>query len=217
VTATGDPRPRPLVDAVVWDLGGVLIDWDPRHLYRQVFADEAEMEWFLAEVCHPEWNETQDAGRPFAAGIAEAVGRHPAYRDQIEAFFARWPEMVAGEVEGSAALLDALVARGVPAYALTNWSAETFPLARPRFPFLETFAGIVVSGEEGTRKPHAGIFRILCERFDLDPASTLFVDDSERNVAAARDLGFVAHRFTTAAALADELVRLGLLDAVAAG
>jgi 2-haloacid dehalogenase len=210
VTAIGDPVPS----VVVWDLGGVLIEWDPRNLYRQVFRDEAEMEWFLAEVCHHDWNETQDAGRPFAEGIAEAVARHPGYRSQIEAFHARWTEMLGGEVAGSSAVLDELVERGVPVFALTNWSAETFPLARDRFPFLDRFGGIVVSGEEGTRKPHPEIFAILCERYALDPATTLFVDDSERNVRAAADQGFHAHRFTTAADLRAVLVGFGLLDGV---
>jgi 2-haloacid dehalogenase len=212
VTANGDPGPS----VVVWDLGGVLIEWDPRNLYRQVFDDEAEMEWFLAEVCHPDWNETQDAGRPFAEGIAEAVARHPAYRSQIEAFHARWIEMIGGEVAGSSAVLDELVHRGVPVYALTNWSAETFPLARDQFPLLERFDGIVVSGEEGTRKPHPEIFEILCARYGLEPSRTLFVDDSERNVRAAAEQGFHVHRFTTAGELRAALVGFGLLVGVPA-
>jgi 2-haloacid dehalogenase len=212
VTANGDPAPK----VVVWDLGGVLIEWDPRNLYRSVFDDEAEMEWFLAEVCHPDWNETQDAGRPFAEGIAEAVARHPGYRSQIEAFHARWTEMLGGEVAGSTAVLDELVARDVPVFALTNWSAETFPLARDRFPFLDRFGGIVVSGEEGTRKPHPEIFTILCQRYGLEPATTLFVDDSLRNVRAAAEQGFHVHHFTTASDLRTALVDLGLLDRVSA-
>jgi 2-haloacid dehalogenase len=212
VTANGDPRPH----VVVWDLGGVLIEWDPRNLYRQVFDDEAEMEWFLAEVCHPDWNETQDAGRPFAEGIAEAVSRHPGYRSQIEAFHHRWTEMLGGEVAGSSAVLDELVAAGVPVFALTNWSAETFPLARDRFPLLDRFGGIVVSGEEGTRKPHPEIFEILCARYGLEPSTTLFVDDSERNVRAAAEQGFHVHRFTTASELRRALVGFGLLDGVPA-
>jgi 2-haloacid dehalogenase len=200
------------VRAVLFDLGGVLVDWDPRHLYRSVFADEAEMEWFLTEVCHPEWNETQDGGRPFAEGVAEAVARHPRYRAEIEAFHARWPEMLNGEVPGTVELLAALRQRRVPLYALTNWSAETYPVALERFGFLAWFDGVVVSGRERVRKPDPAIFRLVCERHDLDPATTLFVDDSDRNVAAARALGFRTHRFTDAGALADALAALDLVD-----
>jgi 2-haloacid dehalogenase len=182
--------------AVVFDLGGVLIDWDPRYLYRKLLADEEAVEEFLATVCTPEWNAELDRGRPFAEGVAELVERHPAHAAAIAAYHERWPEMLGGEVPGAVAVLADLRAAGVPLYALTNWSAETFTVTRGRFEFLDWFGGVVVSGEERVIKPDQRIFRVLIDRFGLDPETTLFVDDSEANVAAARALGFDAVRFT---------------------
>jgi 2-haloacid dehalogenase len=184
------------VKAAVFDLGGVLIDWDPRHLYRKLLADEAAVEEFLATVCTPEWNAELDRGRPFAEGVAELVERHPAQAAAITAYHERWPEMLAGEVPGAVAVLADLRAAGVPLYALTNWSAETFAITRGRFAFLEWFDGVVVSGQERVIKPDPRIFRLLADRFGLDPETTFYVDDSEANVAAARALGFDAVRFT---------------------
>ena len=191
--------------AVVFDLGGVLIDWDPRYLYRKLLADEAAVEEFLATVCTPEWNAEQDRGRPFAEGVAELVGRHPVHAAAITAYHERWPEMLAGEVPGSVEVLADLRAAGVPLYALTNWAAETFAITRERFEFLDWFCGLLVSGEEGMTKPDPAIFRLLLDRFGLDPAATVFVDDSEANVAAARGLGIDAVRFTGPERLRREL------------
>jgi 2-haloacid dehalogenase len=182
--------------AVVFDLGGVLIDWDPRYLYRKLLADEEAVEEFLATVCTPEWNAELDRGRPFAEGVAELVERHPAQAAAITAYHERWPEMLGGEVPGALAVLADLRAAGVPLYALTNWSAETFAITRGRFAFLEWFDGVVVSGQERVIKPDPRIFRLLADRFGLDPETTFYVDDSEANVAAARALGFDAVRFT---------------------
>jgi 2-haloacid dehalogenase len=184
------------VKAVVFDLGGVLIDWDPRHLYRKLLADEAEMEEFLATVCTPEWNAEQDRGRPFAEGVAELVERHPAHAAAITAFSERWEEMLGGDIPGTVEVLAELRAAGVPLYALTNWSAETFGVARERFEFLAWFDGVLVSGEERMIKPDPRFFRLLVERFALDPWATFYVDDSPANVEAARGLGFDAVRFT---------------------
>jgi 2-haloacid dehalogenase len=199
-------------DAVVFDLGGVLIDWDPRLLYRKLLADEAAVEEFLATVCTPEWNAEQDRGRPFAEGVAELVERHPAHAAAITAYHERWTEMLGGEIPGTVAVLAELRAAGVPLYALSNWSAETFRLTRGRFPFLEWFDGLVVSGEEGVTKPDRRSFELLIERFGLVPAATLFVDDSAANVTAARDLGLDAVRFRDAAGLRRDLTARGLLD-----
>jgi 2-haloacid dehalogenase len=199
-------------DAVVFDLGGVLIDWDPRLLYRKLLADEAAVEEFLATVCTPEWNAEQDRGRPFAEAVAELVERHPAHAAAITAYHERWTEMLGGEIPGTVAVLAELRAAGVPLYALSNWSAETFRLTRGRFPFLEWFDGLVVSGEEGVTKPDRRIFELLIERFGLVPAATLFVDDSAANVTAARDLGLDAVRFRDAAGLRRDLAARGLLD-----
>jgi 2-haloacid dehalogenase len=197
--------------AVVFDLGGVLIDWDPRHLYRKLLADEAAVEEFLATVCTPEWNAELDRGRPFAEGVAELVERHPEHAAAIAVYHERWPEMVAGDIPGTVEVLAELRAAGVPLYALTNWSAETFAITRGRFEFLEWFDGLLVSGEERVTKPDPAIFQLLLDRFGLDPTATVFVDDSEANVAAARRLGFDAIRFTGHEELRRELVARRLL------
>ena len=197
--------------AVLFDLGGVLVDWNPRHLYRQVFADAATMEEFLATVCTQEWNEEQDLGRPFAEGVSLLTAQHPHRAAEIRAYDERWHEMLKGPIDESVALLGELRGRGAALYALTNWSVEKFPIARARFPFLEWFAGIVVSGEERLKKPDPRIFDLATRRFRLDPAATLFVDDGAHNVAAAARFGFRAHHFRGAAELRSALVAHGLL------
>jgi 2-haloacid dehalogenase len=178
--------------AVVFDLGGVLIDWDPRHLYRKLLADEAAVEEFLATVCTPAWNAELDAGRPFAEAVAELVERHPVHAAAIAAYHERWPEMLGGDIPGAVELLAELRAAGVPLYALTNWSAETFGIGRERFEFLSWFDGVVVSGEERIVKPDPRIFRLLLDRFGLDPGATCFIDDAPANVAAASAVGLDA-------------------------
>ena len=202
-----DPR----ITAVVFDLGGVLIDWDPRYLYRTLFDDEAAMEEFLATVTTQEWNGAQDAGRPWADAIEELAERHPGQRDLIEAYWRRWPETLGDAIEPNVALLDELRSTGVRLYALSNWSGETFPLARPRYPFLEWFDGIVISGDERLAKPDPRIFGLLLERYGMSAAETLFIDDHVPNVEAATALGFTALRFVGAAELRADLERLGLL------
>jgi 2-haloacid dehalogenase len=199
------------VKVAVFDLGGVLIDWDPRHLYRKLLADEEAVEEFLATVTTPEWNAELDRGRPFAEGVAELVERHPAHAAAITAYHERWPEMLAGEVPGVVEVLADLRAAGVPLYALTNWSAETFRVTRGRFEFLSWFDGLVVSGEERVIKPDPRIFQVLLDRFGLDPEATFYVDDSEANVAAARRLGIDAVRFTGPDRLRRELEARRLL------
>ena len=207
------PPPAPTrVDTVVFDLGGVLIDWNPRHLYRTLFDDEARMERFLAEVCSPAWNDAQDRGRDWREAVDGLSATFPDERARIAAFDARWPETLGGALEGTVALLDALRREaGVRLFALTNWSQSKFPLARERFDFLQWFEGIVVSGEEGMAKPDAAIFERTCQRFGLVPARTLFIDDAPRNVEAARALGWQAVRFESPAQLADALRAYGLL------
>jgi 2-haloacid dehalogenase len=197
--------------AVVFDLGGVLIDWDPRHLYRKLLADEAAVEEFLATVCTPEWNAEQDRGRPFAEGVAELVERHPVHAAAITAYHERWTEMLGGDIGGTVELLAELRATGVPLYALTNWSAETFGIARERFQFLSWFDGVLVSGEERMTKPDPAIFQLLLDRFGLDPQATFYVDDSPANVAAASELGLDAVRFTGPERLRRDLEARGLL------
>ena len=195
----------------MFDLGGVLIDWDPRHLYRKLLADEAAVEEFLATVCTPAWNAEQDRGRPFAEGVAGLVERHPVHAAAITAYHERWTEMLGGDIGGTVELLAELRDTGVPLYALTNWSAETFGTARERFGFLEWFDGVLVSGEERMIKPEPAIFRLLLDRFGLDPGTAFYVDDSPANVAAASELGFDAVRFTGPEQLRRDLEARGLL------
>ncbi len=202
----------PPIDSIVFDVGGVLLDWNPRHLYRKLFESENEMEAFLAEVCTHDWNEQADAGRPTAEITAELCARHPDKRLLIESYYGRFAEMIKGAHEGTVAILERLHARTLPLYVLSNFSAETFPPARRRFAFFERFSGLVISGEEGMKKPDPRIYEVVIERFGLRPQSTLFIDDRADNAQAAIDAGWQAHRFSTPAALEADLRRLGLLD-----
>lgn len=213
-----DGGSAPSIRAVVFDLGGVLIDWNPRYLYRRLFGgDDDAMEAFLAEVTTQAWNARQDAGRSWAEAIDELSREHPDRRELIEAYWTRWPETLGGAIDETVAVLRDLKAAGVPVYALSNWSAETFPVALERFPFLDWFDGIVVSGEVGIAKPDERIFRHLVERFALEPATTLFIDDSETNVEAAEAAGLRAVRFEDAASLRRSLMASGLLDGAPPG
>ncbi len=197
---------------VVFDLGGVLIDWDPRHLYRKLFAgDEAAMEHFLATVCTHEWHRHHDAGRSFAEGARVLKEVHPDKAELIDAYGMRQDEMMAGVIPGTLKILRELRDREVPLYALSNWPAEGFALARERFDFLGWFGGVVISGEIGAIKPQPRIYQVLLERFAIDPLSTVFIDDVEANAAAARAFGIHGIHFTDPAALRADLVTLGLL------
>jgi 2-haloacid dehalogenase len=204
--------PQTKRSVAIFDLGGVLIEWNPRHLYRKLFnGNEAAMEQFLATVCTTAWNERQDAGRSFAEGTRELLPQHADRLDLIEAFGKRFDEMILGAIDGSVALLAELRQRGVPVYAITNWSAETFPPQRERFPFLAWFEGIVVSGFEGVIKPDPRIFRILCERYRVAPESAVFIDDVARNAAAASATSIHGIHFRSPEQLRRELVAVGLL------
>lgn len=198
--------------AVVFDLGGVLIDWDPRYLFRTLFSDTAAMERFLSEVTTPQWNAAQDAGRSWAEAVEDLAARFPDERPLIEAYHRRWDETLGGAIDGTVEVLSDLRERDVRLLALSNWSAETFPIARDRYPFLAWFEAIVVSGEIGVAKPDVRIFEALIERHRIEPPRTAFVDDTEANVAVAEELGFIGLRFTDPEALRADLERLGLLD-----
>jgi 2-haloacid dehalogenase len=203
------------IDTVVFDLGGVLADWDPRYLYRPLFADEAAMEDFLATVCSPEWNHAMDAGRPRAEAVAEAVARHPGQADLVRAWVERWNEMLGPEIAGTARLVDELAAAGVRLLALTNWSAETFPTARERYPSFARFEVIVVSGEHGVAKPDPALYLVLIEKHGVDPARAAYVDDRAANVEVAEELGMTGLVFDTPERLRADLVALGLLPPTA--
>ena len=208
------PSPAPArtrIEAVVFDIGGVLLGWDPRAVYRELFDDEAAMERFLAEVCTLEWHAQHDRGVPFARSCAALAAEHPDQAELIWAWGRRSEEMITGPIDGTVTILGELQAAGIPTYALTNMEQETYPVRRERFTFLQSFRGTMVSSQEGVIKPDPEIFRRLLARFSLTAATTLFVDDAPRNVAAAVALGMPAVRFTSPARLRAELEGHGLL------
>ncbi|HKG20497.1 MAG TPA: HAD family phosphatase [Blastocatellia bacterium] len=197
--------------AIVFDLGGVLVDWNPRHLYKKLLADDPDfVEWFLSNICTPEWNAKQDAGRPFAEAVAELSLQHPGYENLISAFHTRWEEMVAGAIEPTVAILAELGRAGYPLYALSNWSAETFALMRDRFEFLGWFRAVIISGEARMIKPDPEIYYLLLSEIGRPAGECLFIDDSLPNVLAARDLGFKVIHFQSPESLRGELERMGI-------
>ena len=200
------------MDTVLFDLGAVLIDWNPRYLYRPLFGgDDAAMERFLAEVVPPEWNHQIDAGKTFSEAVAERIRDHPAHAELIALWKDDWAKMLREPIAESVAILDELRQHGRRLYALTNWSAETFPVARAKFDFLHWFEDIVVSGEVKLAKPDPRIFALTIERCRLDPARTVFIDDSLRNVEAGSNAGLRALHFTCPRKLRSDLVRFGLI------
>ena len=196
---------------VVFDIGNVLIHWEPRALYRKIFASEDEVEWFLGTVCTPDWNLEQDRGRSFAEAVAEATARHPHHAEAIAAYHYRWAETIVGPIAGTVAILEELAARDVPLYAITNWHQDKFRETKSRYPFLDLFRDIVVSGDERLVKPDPAIYHRLLQRNGLEAASSLFIDDSAKNVKGAEAVGMKAVHFTSPDALRDELTRLRLL------
>ena len=198
---------------VVFDLGGVLIDWDPRHLYRQLMDDEAEVDAFLEEIGFAAWNAELDAGRSWPEAVESLATRYPHRRALIAAFHERWPETLGQEITGTVEILRELRQAGVRVVALSNWSADTFPVALERFAFLGWFEGIVLSGEVGVGKPDPKMFEALMARHAVDPAGAVYIDDSPANVATAARLGFRALRFTAPDDLRAELGALGVLPA----
>jgi 2-haloacid dehalogenase len=198
-------------NVLVFDIGGVLIDWNPAYLYRKLLPDEVAVSTFLSEVCTSAWNEQFDAGVPFADGIAELAGRYPDQAALIEAYWLRWHEMLGGAVSGTAGILGRLKDAGVPVHAISNWSAETFPRAKEIYPFLGAFDVLVVSGAEKLVKPDAAIFERFLERAGVRAEECIFIDDNAANIAAAAALGFHTEHFSTAEALEAQLTALGLL------
>lgn len=196
---------------IIFDLGAVLIDWNPRYLYRQLFADAAAMEAFFIETGLSAWNAQQDAGRPFAEAVALLSAQYPHHAEHIQAFWARWPEMLGGAIEGTVEILRELREREHRLFALSNWSAETYPHAAARFEFLEWFEYVALSGRLKLVKPQPEIYAHLQEHLDQSPAECLFIDDSLGNVEAARQHGWQAVHFTAPEALRAELVRRGIL------
>lgn len=200
------------IQALVFDLGGVLIDWNPEYLYNKLIPDEKERRWFLAEICSPEWNEEQDGGRSLAEGTEFLVRKYPEHEAAIRAYYARWQEMLGGPIHATVEIFRELKFHThLKLYALTNWSAETFPVALELYDFLHWFDGRLVSGEEKLRKPFPEIYRLLIDRYGIEPRKSIYVDDNIRNVLPARELGFHGIQFRTPALFREELKGLGVL------
>ena len=200
------------IQTIIFDLGGVLIDWDPRYLYRKLFDSETEMEDFLATVTTPDWNEEQDAGRSLAEATDLLVKQFPEQAELIHAFYSRWTEMLGGPISGTLTILEQLhQAKRYDLFALTNWSAETWPIAIDLYPFLGWFQGVLVSGQEKMRKPNPVFYRLLEDRFPLQLQSSLFIDDNLRNVEAARELGLRTIHFHSPEQLRDALSEYGVV------
>ncbi|HEY8927819.1 MAG TPA: HAD family phosphatase [Mucilaginibacter sp.] len=201
-----------MINTIIFDLGAVLIDWNPHYMYRTIFADEAEMKNFLATITTSDWNEEQDAGRPLAEGTEILVARFPGHEANIRAFYDRWEEMLGEAFDDTVEIFKELKESGkYKIYALTNWSAETFPIALKRFGFLHWFDGIVVSGAEKMRKPAPEFYQLLLDRHNVKAEEALFIDDNYRNIVAAEKLGIQSIHFTNADALKDTLIEMKLL------
>ncbi len=204
------PEPAPAISAVVFDFGQVLIDWDPRHLYRTLLDDDTAVEAFLAEVCTMEWHAQHDAGRPFAETIPQLCTDHPEHAELIQAWSERYIDMILGPMPGMVEVVSELADADVALYGLTNMPAEVWDPLHERFPFFHRLHDTIVSGREGVVKPDPKIFEILVDRFGLDPPRTVFIDDIELNVAAARAAGLNAIRFVGADKLRRDLAAMGL-------
>jgi 2-haloacid dehalogenase len=185
----------PRIKNIVFDFGGVLIDWNPELLYRKVFATKEEMDFFLSEIATPEWNIQQDAGHPLSEATAVLQAQYPEYKDEIALFYGRWGDMLGGILEENVALIKPLKQK-YKLYGLTNWSAETLPIAMARYDFFGDLDGIVVSGEEKLVKPDKRLFQILLDRYRLKPEESIFIDDNGVNVCAAEEMGFHALHLT---------------------
>ncbi len=196
---------------IVFDLGGVLIDWKPSHLYEKIFSDLDEMEYFLKEVCSLDWNSHMDVDKSFLDGIDELVPKFPQYEEQIRAYYLRWEEMIVGEFPGTVKILRELKEAGFPLAALSNWSSETFPRVKDQYEFLSWFNPLVISGYIGYKKPDPEPFQILLHELNLNAGDCIFIDDMEDNIREARRQGFEAIQFSSPEQLRADLVDLGLI------
>lgn len=197
---------------VIFDLGGVLVDWNPEYLYKKVIQDDTQRKWFLDTICTNDWNEQQDAGRLIQEANDELLEKYPAYKDLILSYYERWEEMLNGPIVGTVDIFRQLKANEkYNIYALTNWSAETFPRALQIFDFLHWFDGRVVSGEEMTRKPFKEIYETILNRFNLVAENTIFIDDNLRNINAAKEFGISCIHFSSPEQLREELIKYEIL------
>ena len=198
--------PNNSIKAIIFDFGGVLVDWDPRNLYQAYFPNQPEaLNDFLEEVGFAAWNARQDGGRSFAEGVAELSARFPHRAELIRAYAENWTASIRGEIAGTVEILYELKAQGYPLYGLSNWSAETFPLVKDEYAFFKEFDKIIISGEVKLIKPDPAIYRLLLQHIQRPAAECLFIDDSPVNIAAAKELGFQTHRFQSPKALVDDL------------
>jgi 2-haloacid dehalogenase len=194
------------INTIIFDLGGVLIDWNPRYLYRKIFKTEEQVTWFLENICTSEWNDQQDGGRSFEEATKELMEKYPEHRESIAAWYGRWQETISGPIEETVTILKEIKdSRKFRLYALTNWSAETFPWALENFEFLHWFEGIVVSGVEKCRKPLPEFFQILFDRYHINPSEAIFIDDNIRNIEGANILGLNTITFKSPEQLLREL------------
>lgn len=201
-----------MINTIIFDLGAVLIDWNPDYMYKTIFDDEQEMRDFLNNITTSDWNEEQDAGRSLQEGTDLLVARHPEHEANIRAFYGRWVEMLGDAFQGTVEIFKELKNSGkYKIYALTNWSAETFPIAQERFEFLNWFDGIVVSGTEKMRKPAPAFYKILLDRYHVKAEESLFIDDNYRNILAAEKLGINSIHFTSPEQLRQELEKRSVL------
>lgn len=200
------------IDTVIFDLGGVLIDWNPEYVFLDVFkGDRKKMQWFFDNICTSDWNENQDAGYLIAKATEERIALFPEYKKEIEMFYGRWVEMLGDAIEGTITILKAFVnSKNYKVVALTNWSAETFPIALEKFEFLQWFEGIIVSGEEKTRKPFDAIYNLTLERFNIKAENAIFIDDNLRNIEAANNLGINGIHFKSPEDLAQQLKKYNI-------
>ena len=199
------------INSVVFDLGNVLIDWDPRYLYRKLFQTDEEVEWFLENICDHDWNLKHDSGQLFSKGILEKSQKYQEYSELIHAWYQRWEEMIGGPIDESVQVLSELKEKRLLLYILSNWSAETYPIAEERFDFLSWFDGKIISGEAEIVKPDLEIYKLLINRHDLNPQHTVFIDDKEENIRAAELLGIHGIHFQNASKLRKDLQMLKLL------
>ena len=200
------------IDTIVFDLGGVLIDWNPDYVFKKIFSTDEELQWFYKNICTSDWNGEQDAGRPIKEGTDLLIRKFPAQENNIRVFYDRWEEMLGGPIHETVDVLRELKANvSYKTYALTNWSAETFPVALARYDFLHWFNGRVVSGEEKTRKPFVDIYETLVKRFNIDPSTAIYTDDNVRNLLPAKKLGFTTIHFQSPLQFRRDLEKLQVL------
>jgi len=200
------------INAIIFDLGNVLIDWNPNHLFDKLFTDKEQQKHFLQHICTPDWNEQQDAGRTIKEATEELVKQYPEWKEYIKAYYGRWTEMLGGPIQDTVDLFKQLKESGkYKLYALTNWSAELFPIALAQYEFLHWFDGRVVSGEEKMRKPYPEFYQILLDRFLIQPEEALFIDDNLRNIQAAEAIGIKSIHFQSPQQLKMELQQLQLI------